>query len=256
MHTVLAPMEKYLTTIQVDTLTEAQFIQANIELYKHRNDLLTKLLYAVSKGKLIEYHVAKAFKELEKINTNPVRAVKAVLDFGLPASSFRKFASFNKYQNTDNEWERTKIYNVPVPKQWCSYNEYWKLWASLRDSLAISEVVGCPVEAASWKIDTWLEFILSNSFFSKYIPAGTTHLELILRGDGFLGGGSHRTFLLGTLGNFGLLSKCLLFNSVLNVCQCEDKDSDTIATAWKYVSQRKPPQHNTYTIQRKLGYCE
>lgn len=117
----------------------------------------------------------------------------------------------------------------------------------MRDSLDIEEVA-CGVKAAHWKVDKWLDFVLSSRFYKQfYCFTEGDEAELIIRGDGFKSGNQHRTFLLATLGNFGLLSKCVLFNFVINLCET---NNNTHALFMKCITVR-----NITTIVKAKSPC-
>ena len=105
------------------------------------------------------------------------------------------------------------------------------------DELDIEHVADCDTSAAAWKLDHWLQFVLKSPFYTKYLPrnqpANNKTIELIICGDGLKTGSAPHTFLLATLGDFGVLSKCILFNFVVNLVAASEKEPDILRQAFR-----------------------
>lgn len=86
--------------------------------------------------------------------------------------------------------------------------------------------------AAAWRVDKWLNYVTKSPFYSLFIE-DPNNLEIILRGDGFKAGKQPYTFLLTSLGNFGILSKCVLFNFVINLAAVEESSVEDLRTAFE-----------------------
>ena len=105
--------------------TPELFVLQCAKFFKKKQDLFYKVLTKVDDGKFMERVVRELFQEQQKLNVDPTRAVKAVLDFEIPISRYRRFVALNKYQLGDSvHWTRPTIYNVPVPKSWCGNNKF------------------------------------------------------------------------------------------------------------------------------------
>jgi hypothetical protein len=82
-------------------------------------------------------------------------------------------------------------------------------------------------------VDEWLEFVYTSPFFWLFI-SDPLNCELIVRGDGLPLRGGLASFLLITLGNFGVLSKCILFNFVINLASIGEKFVEKLKQAFHY----------------------
>ncbi len=53
-------------------------------------------------------------------------------------------------------------------------------------------------------------------------------LKIIVRGDGIPVGGRHASFIVATLGNFDVLSKCIGFNFPINIVEVNEKHQEDV----------------------------
>ena len=72
--------------------------------------------------------------------------------------------------------------------------------------------------ADKWDIEEWLRWVYTHNFFSQFLQ-DPLHAKIVIRGDGLPVGGRKACFLLATVLNFGLLSKCVAFNFVINLAE-------------------------------------
>lgn len=204
-----------------------------ISFFSNKHALLNDIVHEVSGGKYLTKVTQEVFKELGDCYKDPDRGIKAIIDLGIPIAKYREMAQFNQFADPEtNTWKHKKINGVTIPNTWPSNTTVQQRWAALRNSFGIRSIDGEEYFAAAWRVDKWLDYVLSSPFYSNFIE-DPDNIEIILRGDGFRAGKQDCTFWLATLGNFGMLSKCTVFNFVVNLAFLEEKDISNIRRAFE-----------------------
>lgn len=111
-----------------------------------------------------------------------------------------------------------------MPNTWPSYTRVkarWSMCLSQFDIKAIDKT------SSEWKVDNWLHFVLNSPHYSQFLR-NTDTIQIIICGDGLKLLGKPACFLLATLGNFDLLSKCTHFNFVINLALNKETNTEQI----------------------------
>ena len=139
-------------------------------------------------------------------------------------------ASFNLIHSSETgKWERGLVGGVHLPNTWPSYTRVKTRW---NQYLAQFNIQAIDSTASEWKIDNWLQFVLNSPHYSQFLT-DTDNIQIIICGDGLKLLGKPACFLIATLGNFGLLSKCTHFNFVINLALNKETDTNEIKEAFK-----------------------
>lgn len=213
------------------------FIPECVQFFNSRTDILTDIVKQTKGGEYEKSYIKEVFAEVEGKLNDPDRGVKLIMDAGIPISKYKVLADLNKVQNEDTgEWEAFKVRGVSVPHILPSNNTVKSRYKSYRDNFDIKPVPDLDFHAGEWRLDDWLEKTLHSPLYSQFIPRKNGDydvLEVIIRGDRLLACGHKSCFLLATLGNFGPFSKCVVFNSVVNFAQVDEKDIARTCAAFK-----------------------
>lgn len=196
------------------------------EFFAHNVDKFEKVLHQLQGGKYVKQFVKNIFEEIKGDFEDPDRGIKAVVDLGIPINKYKVFAEFNKVLHKDtSEWKTKTVHGVPFPNIWPSYNNVWARYKEYRDQVEVRPVSGVDFHAGEWSLNRWLEHMITSPFYKQFLPSDIkeNELEVIIRGDSLKKLKKPTSFLIATLGNFGLLSKSILFNSVVNLAQISDK---------------------------------
>ena len=204
-----------------------------MDLFSNQHKKLNEVVRNVNGGNFMTKLVRDIFSEVQEQYSDPDRGIKLIIDLGLPVRRYRLMAAFNQFHNkTTQTWDTKKLYGVPIPQTWPSNEKVMARWIQLRDSFSIKSITGLGFYASYWRVDKWLEYILDSPFYSSFIT-DKQNLEIIVRGDGFKAGKQPCTFLLVTLGNFGILSKCVVFNFMINFAMKGEKDGEELRRAFE-----------------------
>lgn len=204
-----------------------------VNFFHTHHDLLDSVVKEVSGGRYLSKVTQGIFQELGSAYDDPDRGIKAIIDLGIPVKKYRQFAQFNTFVDKEsNTWKHKRINGVLVPNTWPSNTKVTKRWAELRDSFEIRTVDEVDYFGAAWRVDKWLNYVLASPFYSLFIE-NPNDLEIIIRGDGFKSGKQPYTFLLASLGNFGMLSKCIIFNFVVNLAAVSESSTEDLRTAFE-----------------------
>lgn len=106
---------------------------------------------------------------------------------------------------------------MTVPPLWPSNKAFFEAWDSTKQHFKIKEIKGA-TPSASWKISRCIRWICTQPFYQQFIE-DPENLEVIVRGDSAKIGGKKASFLLLTLRNFGVFSKCPAFNFIVNLTE-------------------------------------
>ena len=90
-------------------------------------------------------------------------------------------------------------------------------WKQLKHTINI-EHVPADFAADEWNVEQWLNWVYTHKHYSQFLQ-NPQHAEIIIRGDGLPVGGRKACFLIATLKNYDLLSKCVAFNFVINLAE-------------------------------------
>lgn len=204
-----------------------------VAFFHTRHNLLDSIVKEVSNGKFLTKVTKDIFKEVGAAYDDPDRGIKAIIDLGIPVRKYREFAQFNTFVDAEtNTWSKKKVNGAIIPNTWPSNTKVLKRWANLRDSFEIRTVDEVDYFAAAWRVDKWINYLLKSPFYSLFIE-DPDNLEIIIRGDGFKVGKQPYTFLLASLGNFGMLSKCIIFNFVVNLAAVKESETEDLRTAFE-----------------------
>ncbi len=118
----------------------------------------------------------------------------------------------------NNTFVKAKIFGVNLPALWPSNKSFYEEWNTIKEHFNIQLGVDINSPFSSWDINECLKWICNNPFYQPFIQ-DPEHLEVIVRGDSAPVGGKKASFLLLTLGNFGLFSKCVSFNFLVNLAE-------------------------------------
>lgn len=214
---------------------EPYFKRDLVSFFSKHPTLLQQIFEEAKEGKVQENFIKEVFAEAQELYDDPDRGIKAIIDLRIPFNRYREFASFNQFHDKDeNIWGPKKVRGVPLPRTWPSFKKVTKRWKKLKRSFGIRSIPNLAFNASYWRIDKWLEYVITSPFYKAFIEK-PEELEVIIRGDGFLAGKDPCTFLLATLGNFGIFSKCVIFNFVLNFAMAGEKDVEKLREAFEYV---------------------
>ncbi len=83
-----------------------------------------------------------------------------------------------------------------------------------------------------WSVEKWLQFMFSSKTYFGYMQH-PEELEIIVRSDGIPVGRRHASFLVATLGNFDVLSKCIGFNFPINIAEVNEKNREDVREAFR-----------------------
>lgn len=212
------------------------FVNECTSFFTSHKNVFEKILI---KGKFVQEIAKDVASELDQVLDDGDRGLKLVLDTGIPISKYKQVAELNKVKNTKTgEWEQFSYAGVRFPNFFPSYEKVQEKYNEYKKQVHIEEVKDCGGHAAQWPLVEWLESMLTSPFYSKFLKPkrskeGLRKFEIIIRGDGLKANGTKSCFLLATLGNFDVLSKCVLFNSVVNFAQVDEKDTDNVRKAFK-----------------------
>lgn len=222
---------------------EEAFTDECVSFFEHKHQLLGKVVNSVSDGKIATNIVKEAFKQVEQVLDDPTRGLKLLLEGGIPISRYEALSDLNKFKNpVTGVWEPLVINKAIFPNLFPSKTKVKQLYKEYKKEVNIKPITGIDFNAAHWKLDEWLEFMLTSPLYSPLIKKqgfcrknGEIEYEVIIRGDGLKACGHKSCFLLATLGNFDILSKCVLFNSIVNFAQVSEKDFDRTRAAFRCV---------------------
>jgi hypothetical protein len=158
------------------------------------------------------------------------RAIGAIIDLGIPTSRYEALVRPPIVVHNQESFYVPTIAAVKIPSFWASTKKLKKEWARMKQEFEISQVAA-GVNGYAWSPLACLQFIMKKEQYSKYIDT-PLDLEVIVRGDGLPVGGSHASFLLLTLGNFGKLGKCLSFNFIIALAEVNEKNQDGIRSSF------------------------
>jgi hypothetical protein len=210
------------------------FLPACIEFFSHHSDELLEIFTHANKGRLVETFVHDLFGMLKRKFDDPERGVKAIIDLGIPLTRYRQFSEFNSFLNPATQtWEPIYLFGVRFPNIWPSYKKVYGKWEEMKNSLQIRSVPDLDFHAGFWPVDQCLEFVLASPFYSRFFEH-KNYLELLLRGDEFIGLGESDTFFIISFGNFGIYSKCILFNFLINLAFAKETETEKIRAGFRY----------------------
>lgn len=170
--------------------------------------------------------------ETEKILTDPIRAIKVIVDTELPISQYKNLRKPHLVLNpATNKYEPAKVFGVEIPNFYARPGVVEKLWDEYKQLFNIQKTGDPENDSYMVDVEEWLRFIyLSCTYFSCLIDP--FNLELIVRGDGFPVGDGHAVFMIVTCGNFGGCSKCLGFNFPINLAAISEKNREKVRKAF------------------------
>lgn len=169
-------------------------------------------------GDCLKSVTSNIFQQLDNKFNDPERGVKLILDLGTPVSKYKQVSDLNKYLNPDTGiWEDLVINNVTFPHIFCSNNSVQAKYSELKKEANIESIKDVDFQGAQWCLDKWLEHMIESPLYGPLCnKTPLKPYEVIIRGNGVKVSGYASCFLLATLGNFGILNKCVLFNCVVN----------------------------------------
>lgn len=172
-------------------------------------------------------------KQVQEELSCPFRATKMVTELNLPTSLYPVLAAppmkAEVHKNGSVEYSQATVEGVPILSLIAPMANFKHLWKSFEQMFPLTET---GKNSFALQLKHAIEFFFKTPAYSQYI-ADPSNLEIIIRGDGFPVGGKHAVFLLVTLGNFGIRSKCLAFNLPINVAEIDEKNRPAVKQAFK-----------------------
>jgi hypothetical protein len=124
---------------------------------------------------------------------------------------------YNRYNWETDQFEKIKVFNVPIPPLWASAKSFKSQWSKLKSFFNFASTSDS-FPSHEWPIDECIRWIFTQRYFVKFIN-DPQNLVLVVRGDGIPLGSKQASFLTMTFLNFGELSKCPSFNFIVNVAE-------------------------------------
>lgn len=231
-----------LKTVLENHVEDAAFVPECAEFFARHTEVLEDIVMKTKGGQIITNVVQAAFEEVGQALNDPDRGVKLVIDTGMPMNKYQQLSELNQFKNPDTgEWEALKVCGATFPNIHPSFGKVKERYKFYKDQFNIEPVQcfdedGTSNHAAHWQLDQWLEYIVTSPFYSGFIPRKTGQepvYEVIIREDGLKMLKHKSCFLLATLGNFGIFSKCVLFNSIVNFAQVSEKETAKIRQTFR-----------------------
>ena len=123
----------------------------------------------------------------------------------------------SSYDPELEEFCHPSVHGVPIPNIWASdaaFKETWKEWKETFDF----QTPTTSFPSSEWSVFDCLRWIYKRKHYARHLK-NRECAKLIVRGDSFVVGGKPASFLILTLLNFGVLSKCIAFNFVINLAE-------------------------------------
>jgi hypothetical protein len=170
---------------------------------------------------------------MEEMLQQPMRGVKMASDLNLPVGTYPELCKPPLILSDDQKsFIPATLYGIPFPRLFPSDVKFRENWKKVKENFKIEH---CGNESVPngymWNVNDVLKFITSNEIYSNYI-SDKENLNIIIRGDGGPVGGGHFIFMIMTLDNFGILSKSLEFNFLINLAEVNEKNREEVRAAF------------------------
>ena len=215
-----------------DTLKELvrYFLNIAFIIYFNNNNCFIR---TVDDGRFFRKEVKDIMGQMKEQLQCPFRGVKAVVDLGIPISRYEVLTKPPQVIQDDGYFGPASIAGVEIPNMWASVKDVKKVIKDLKARFKFFPTGKEGTDACYWDVEDCIKFICRSEVYMEQMQ-DPHHLEIIVRGDGLPVGGNHACFLLLTLGNFGILSKCLGFNFPINIAEVDEKNREEVRLAFQH----------------------
>ena len=144
-----------------------------------------------------------------------------MLDAGMPISRYQNMSDFNKIQDRETlKWMKDSL-PFKMPTIWPSYGKVKTAWGTYKQQFDINPIER--VKGGEWPICGWWRYVLTCGNYTRHTKQlAHNKIEVLEQGDGFKTLGGKACFLIASIANFNLLSKCVNFNFLINLALVEE----------------------------------